>query len=270
MLVTMAGEEVAILLVALLIYWCIDKKRGFSIASSLLFALSASMVVKAIVRQSRPFQVLSSIHGKRLSTATGYSFPSGHTTGASSFYSAIMALFGVKPVRCLCLALIILIPISRLYLGVHWPIDIVGGLIIGLGIPFFCLKTFEALEGERKARFTLAIGTGATIMGAILGILLQCGKVDPVAFGDLVSTFSLFGGFYLGASQDTGFSTNCTYRKKALRYLGGVLGIMLIMALKKIIPSDAYAIGKVVRYVALGLWATWIWPLVGKRLAIFD
>ncbi|MDD7201783.1 MAG: phosphatase PAP2 family protein [Sphaerochaetaceae bacterium] len=271
-LITMFGEEGVILLIALAIYWCVDKRRGFSIASCLLFSLSCSMVVKAIVRLPRPFQVLSSIKGKRVETATGYSFPSGHSTAASAFYGATAFAFPRPLLIVSCSLLVILVPLSRVYLGVHWPLDVIGGMIIGLGTVLCSYRTFSALEGKILERFTLTIGLGTLAVGLASGILLQAGAADPVAFGDLVSTFNLFSGFYLGVSLESrhvGFSCDCKATTKLLRYLGGVAGILLIMALKKILPAEIYALGKILRYLLLGLWVTFLWPLWGRKLRIF-
>lgn len=271
-LVTMFGEEGVILLIALAIYWCVDKRRGFSIASCLLFSLSCSMVVKAIVRHPRPFQVLSSIQGKRVGTATGYSFPSGHSTAASAFYGATACAFPRPASIILSLLLVILVPLSRVYLGVHWPIDVIGGLIIGLGTVLFCYRIFSVLEGKPLEHFTLAIGLGTLVIGLVSGTLLQANVVDPVAFGDLVSTFNLFSGFYLGfylESRHVDYTCDCGTTTKLLRYLGGIAGILSIMALKKLLPAEFYALGKIVRYLLLGLWATFLWPLCGRKLRLF-
>lgn len=271
-LLTMFGEEGVILLIALAIYWCVDKRRGFSIASCLFFSLSCSMVVKAIVRHPRPFQVLSSIKGKRIGTATGYSFPSGHSTAASAFYGATACAFPRPILIVPCALLVILVPLSRIYLGVHWPLDVIGGLVIGLGTVLFCYRIFSALEGKALERFTLAIGLGTLAIGLVSGILLQAQAVDPVAFGDLVSTFNLFSGFYLGVfleCRHVDYTCDCKAATKLLRYLGGIAGILAIMALRKLLPAELYALGKILRYLLLGLWVTFLWPLWGRKLRLF-
>ena len=97
-LMTMLGEETVFIIAVALFLWLSSKKRGFVVFSSLFTALIGMSVLKAVVKAPRPFQVLQEIEGKRIATATGYSFPSGHTTGAASFYSALAITFA--PLSC--------------------------------------------------------------------------------------------------------------------------------------------------------------------------
>ena len=121
-LVSMAGEIIIPLFIILLVYWCIDKKRGYAVTLSMLTALITTQIVTAIVRYPRPVMVYPElIGGGRLETATGYSFPSGHSTGASSFYGSLAVLFRSRILRAIAIILIVMVPVSRMYLGVHWP-----------------------------------------------------------------------------------------------------------------------------------------------------
>ena len=159
-----------------------------------------------------------------------------------------------------------------MYLCVQWPLDVIGGLVIGLGISLYSYRIFSALEGNVLERFTLTVGLGTLCVGIVSGLLLQAHLVDEVAFGDFVSTFNLFAGFYLGIHLEhkhLGFDCDCQVKTKLLRYGGGIIGILAIMALKKVLPQDLQAIGKIVRYLSLGLWATFLWPLGGRKLGLF-
>ena len=84
--ISLLGEIAVPLLVLSLMYWCISRRKAFAVLSSLMAALLATQVVKAIVRSPRPFQAHPElIEGGRIETATGYSFPSGHSTTSSAF-----------------------------------------------------------------------------------------------------------------------------------------------------------------------------------------
>ena len=90
-----------------------------------------NMVIKTVVDRTRPFLAVPGIHN--LITAHGSSFPSGHTgtsfAAAGVLWQTLPRLYGAG-----ALALAALIGLSRLYLGVHYPSDVLGGMLIGLTI----------------------------------------------------------------------------------------------------------------------------------------
>ena len=99
------GEIILPLVLLCLIHWCISKKKSFAIAVPLLSAQYISQVLKAIIRYPRPFQVHPDlIEPGRLSTATGYSFPSGHSTLSGVFYSSLAVAGWKRWLTALCLS----------------------------------------------------------------------------------------------------------------------------------------------------------------------
>lgn len=104
---------------------------AYAVALSAFGAIALSSVVKIIVDRSRP-----PVH--HLEAVSSASFPSGHATQSTAFYLAVlMALVTGKPARVRAAAaigaavLIIAIAISRVYLGVHYPTDVVAGMVLG-------------------------------------------------------------------------------------------------------------------------------------------
>ncbi|MDT3358358.1 MAG: phosphatase PAP2 family protein, partial [Spirochaetota bacterium] len=190
------GEQTFVIAVILYIFYNYDKKKGFGLFTSVLFAVLGMGILKAVVRAPRPFQVLESIDGKRLETATGYSFPSGHTTTGASFYTALALTFKKRPVSILCAVMMALVGLSRLYLGVHWPIDVFAGLLLGVAISFTVSRYLNALydDKNKRIRLSLWIGSLSFAAGAITAILLNTGTIDEVAFTDLMKVFALGGG----------------------------------------------------------------------------
>ena len=117
---TMLGEIAVPLIVLLILSWCVSRKKAVAVALSLLSALLVSQTLKAIFRVPRPFQVYpDKIRGGRLSTATGYSFPSGHSTTSGAFYSALIMTVWKKWATLIFIIPIILVPVSRMILGVE-------------------------------------------------------------------------------------------------------------------------------------------------------
>lgn len=116
-----------------LVFWLMNRQLGAMLFSSALAAFSIELplykLVKHVVRRSRPCNVLSPAEpGVRVRDR--FSFPSGHTAGAflmatvvSSFYPLISAVF---------FAWAALVGLSRIYLGVHYPTDVLAGMVVGI------------------------------------------------------------------------------------------------------------------------------------------
>jgi len=112
------------------------RKVGFLISLSLIGSLLINnMFLKNTIARPRPYNVVPGLT-RLVPALTDYSFPSGHT-GSSFAAAVIIALYMPKKYGVPALILAILIAFSRLYLGVHYPTDILGGMITGTGIALF-------------------------------------------------------------------------------------------------------------------------------------
>jgi undecaprenyl-diphosphatase len=228
--------------------------------------------LKAIVKAPRPFQVIESIEGKRVQTATGYSFPSGHTTGAASFYSSVAATYKKRALSILCALLILLVGLSRMYLGVHWPLDVFGGLALGITGTALLLPLFSRLyeNEDLLVSFTMITGFISIFIALVLVVTMEIGVSDIVAYEDVMKLLSLLGCGYVGFSfaQSTLFYEVKAKRSlKWIRYIIGILVIAGIQGMKLILP-DMLLI-TFFRYSIIGLWITFLFPYVGMKLSLF-
>ncbi|MBK5200375.1 MAG: phosphatase PAP2 family protein [Spirochaetaceae bacterium] len=266
------GEEAIIIIILGWILYGIDKKKGFAICGSILSATIAMGIIKAIVRAPRPFQVLTEIKGKRLSTATGYSFPSGHASVSSSMYSSIAIAFKKKTLSIICATTIVLVAISRMYLGVHWPIDVFGGIIIGITSSFILYSVFYKISGDKtlKQKVSLRIGSIFFVVSFILCILLSNNLIDTVAFSDLLKTIALAGGAYFGfffESKYINYSVDGkTITKIARLIILVICSLLIIVGIKALFGVSYYYIGAFVRYNTVGIFLTYLFPLIFKKL----
>lgn len=127
------GAYCLILVATLSAIFIKDKKIAFSIPINLMVITGLNLLLKNIVERPRP-------EGYRLITETGYSFPSGHSMISAAFYGLIIYFIWknvkdkkLKYISCALLGiLIVLIGISRIYLGVHYASDVIGGFTISI------------------------------------------------------------------------------------------------------------------------------------------
>lgn len=182
---TICTETMSVILIATILYWCIDKKCG----QRLLFALISSITINSIIKNNlkvkRPIGS-EGLESMRIETATGYSFPSGHTQTATTVWVSIMEYFKNKWIIILGIIMILGAGVSRLYLGVHWPSDVLGGLIIGTIISLAFVKIFDYID-ETKSYYILFIIL--IVFGVIVYFIQE---------KDLIKYFGMCTGFVLG------------------------------------------------------------------------
>ncbi len=133
---TFLGEETVFMVLALVLFWCVDKWKGYYLLSAGFLGTILSQAMKLICRVPRPwvrdpgFTVVESAKAG----ATGYSFPSGHTQGATCSFGGIARMTKRTWLRWAMAGLIVLIGFSRMYLGAHYPSDVGVGLLVGLAV----------------------------------------------------------------------------------------------------------------------------------------
>lgn len=132
--ITWFGGAIALLLIAVLLFIFIkNKKIGVCIASNLVIITILNQVFKAILQRPRPTEY-------RMINETGYSFPSGHSMVSMAFYGYLIYLIykhiknkWLKWFLIIALSLLILlIGLSRIYLGVHYVSDVVAGFVVSI------------------------------------------------------------------------------------------------------------------------------------------
>lgn len=272
-LLSFAGEETFLILILLTIYYTVDKRAGFSIFSSLLCAQTMTNAIKSVVRAPRPFMVHESLSADRIETATGYSFPSGHTAGAAAFYPALGRESGKKSIVAVTIILAVLIGLSRNILAVHWPVDVLVGLIIGLVFSLAMTRLFDRIWEDRKRRFLFSsiMGSSSALIAIILCTVLSLNLVDEMAYSDLMKILSLSAGAYGGAVLEmrmVNFSTENSLLKKVLSVLIAMAVAAAIMFVREMLPETLYYPGALAGYALLGLWATGLFPLIAVKTSL--
>jgi undecaprenyl-diphosphatase len=172
--ITLLGEESLFLAVALMIFWCVDKKNGYYLMIVSFVGLCFNQFLKLLCRIPRPwvldpdFPIVESAR----EAATGYSFPSGHTQTAVGCYGAIARATKHRALRISMIVLIVLVAFSRMYLGVHTPWDVLVSLLIGstLVLALYPLIT----RAMQSPRWMYAIISALILLAAAFAVYVEC------------------------------------------------------------------------------------------------
>lgn len=134
LLVTQLGEETAFLVLAMIFFWCVDKKRGYLLMSVGFIGTMANQFMKLWFRVPRPWVMDDNftILEEAREAAAGYSFPSGHTTSAVGTFGSIAASAAHKWTKVLAVTIAVLVGLSRMYIGVHTPADVIVGALTSI------------------------------------------------------------------------------------------------------------------------------------------
>lgn len=252
--ITMMGEEYFFVIALTLIYWCVDKKFGYKLGFAILGSTALNAGIKEVFKVPRPIGE-PGIRSLRVQTATGYSFPSGHTQGASTFWISLMLHVKKRFLYILGIVLILLVGISRLYLGVHRPVDVICGLLLALVWVLASNKMFDYAERSGRKQIFLAF-----IIPAVLVMFF-------IKNADYYKAVGMLLGFYAGYIIEPvyiGFDVKATLVQNILKMIIGVGGILIVrVLLKMVLPSSI--ISDFIRYMLMGLWATIAAPYIFKK-----
>lgn len=275
LLITHLGEETAFLVTALIVFWCVDKNRGYYIMTVGFCGTILNQMLKLACRVPRPwvkdpsFNVVEAAKGE----ATGYSFPSGHSQSAVGTFGALALTGKHKYLRRMFAAIAVLVPLSRIYLGVHTPQDILVGSLsavvliflfrfvsrgkhlpavllsmAGLSV-FYLVYAQFLLDGTAmdEYNYTHGVQNAYTLMGAIFGMLIV----------------------HIVDEKWVHFEVKALWWAQSLKVLGGLALVLAVkIGLKAPLNSllGAYP-GRAVRYFLVVMVAGCLWPLTFRWFA---
>ncbi len=137
-LFTYMGDEIFYLIFFPFIIWCVDFRFGIRLTILFLINFYVNGLAKLLADQPRPFQLDSRVQSLVKESTGG--FPSGHTQNTFVVWAYLAIFFKQKWLWAIAVIIMIMVPISRLYVGVHFPTDLLGGYIIGIIVLFLYLK----------------------------------------------------------------------------------------------------------------------------------
>ncbi len=270
--ITYLGDEIAFLVAALIMFWCVDKRKGYYILSVGFIGTIANQFMKLWFRIPRPWVRDESftILEQAREGASGYSFPSGHTQSSVGTFGGIAAVVKNKAVKAICIAVAILVPFSRMYIGVHTPQDILVAAVMAL-ILIFVLRPLILDNDGKYIPVVLCVMTALSV--AYLCFVSFYPFPADVDAHNLASgaknAYTLLGaliGFivvYYVDEKWLQFPVSAVWWAQILKI---AIGLVLVLAVKSGLSSPLKNLlgeypGRMVRYFLIVIVAGILWPL---------
>ena len=276
-------------LIVAMVYWVFSKRAGGWIMLNLAASYWLNGIIKLTACVYRPWirdaRVVPA--GDSITTATGYSFPSGHTMFATAYYgSGAVCCWQKKKTRPLSVVFIILLLLTmfaRNYLGVHTPQDVLVGCAASLVVLAVSMPLYRTMqEGDSKSDTkVLLIGLVVVILSALYitckpypmdyvngALLVDPEKMKPDSIGGIGALLGILLGWYL-EKRFVRFENPADKRKGLLIGLVGFVPLVLWMYfISKIAPAMiGEAAAKGLRFGVAYLFILALWPMVIQKFA---
>jgi membrane-associated phospholipid phosphatase len=262
---TFLGNEEFYFLILPLIYWCFSKTTGFRLFYIFMLSVYVNSFLKIAFAVTRPIgaEGVNNLFVSSAEVGSHYphdSFPSGHAQGSATLwgylaYTSRSAIFMIS-----AFILILLISVSRLYTGLHWPTDIIVGISLGFGI---------ILVAVFVDKFLSSLGDGIKwILAIVVPITLVL--VFPEEEGFKFSGILLGAGVgYLLEGKLVNMKISRSIIRKVVAFAVGIAGMFAIqVGLKEVFPEQY--IFDFIRYGFIGFWGLFLAPIIFVTLRIYE
>jgi membrane-associated phospholipid phosphatase len=302
--VTTLGSEGFFLLLAVLVFWCIDKPLGVDMALLLMITGAANITLKALLWGPRPYWSAPLL---QLTSAASFSTPSGHAAHATALFGYLAWWLVVgrpqnerrqgSPLRGFVAGLLLLcaysVCLSRVYLGVHFPGDVIWGCTEGIVVLVAYVGVKPRLAAwlrEASLGTHVALATAAAAAVLLLNLLFLASRQSPTlaaeadllytqaraqAMNEAVNLAGLVLGVWTGLTLEqrhVRFLTTGSARQRALRYGLGLAGLLAIgLGLLRVFPEAPWTLSLLLRggtAAAAALWAVLAWPRLFVRMGL--
>jgi membrane-associated phospholipid phosphatase len=262
--ITFMGEEEFFLVLLPLIFWCVDSAAGARLVVVFLLSAYLNTGLKDVFQHPRPFDIDPTV---KLHEVGGYGLPSGHSQSAVVVWGTMALQFRKRWLWIVAILLMVLIGFSRIYLGVHFPTDVLAGWAVGAVVLALYLAWGPRIEaGLRRAGLARQLVVAVVVPLALM-------LVHPTK--DITSSMAVLMGLGVGMAlgrRVAPYTTAGSSGQRALRFLVGVVGVLVLyLGLSLLFPSEGeplYLVLRAVRYASIGLWAALGAPWLFLRLGL--
>lgn len=235
--ITYFGQEICILAVTCLFYWCLDKNFAYRLGFIYFSAGLCIQTLKITFRIPRPWILDPEFHpvASAVPAATGYSFPSGHTQGGTCLFVPLALRSRKFWQKCLCILMFLAIGFSRMYLGVHTPKDVLTAMAVSLFFTAIIWKFGDnLLEENRYTKMISVILLILSFLTAFYALLLFRQNIIEVKYAaDCCKAAGAGLGFAAGFYLERTYLNFCSRCRNVSHLLQRMtVGLLLTLVLK--------------------------------------
>jgi len=268
--ITDLGATEFYMVVIPILYWCISKSLGFSLAIALSVSNYINVGIKFIFCRLRPYVVFPHLDAPEYLklTGTGYSFPSGHGQVSSTFWTYLARSAREKWIAVTGIIVVVFVAFTRVYATVHYPTDVLVGAVLGLAIAYLYAEIENRVraslpEGKKRVSFLLAVSVVVPGLAFALSALFNPYFTEEVA--QVLGFIAGAGVGYTLESEYVKYDVRATLPTQIIKIVLGLAGVIGIRyGLKAVFPGTAF--WNMLRYAAVAVWATLVAPFVFKSL----
>lgn len=273
--ITECGGELVFMAAAITMFWCVSKALGYYMLTVGFTGTVLNQFLKLAFRIPRPWvkDPEFTIVERARAAATGYSFPSGHTQNVFASFGCGLRWTKRTWLRAVCAAVIVLTAFSRMYLGVHTPLDVGVSFGIGLVLVVALYPLFLRIDERPNAMYWIFGVMIALNLAYLLYTELWTfpADVDAVnlaegrknAYTLLGAVLGMTGAYYLDRKY-VHFDVHAVWWAQVLKV---VLGLTLTVALRTVLKAPLLALfgghdlAHLLRYFLIVLFAGGVWPM---------
>jgi len=266
---TFCGEETFALAIICFLYWCYNKRLariiclGFFSSGLIVQALKLTFCIPRPWVLRPTFQPMSNF----IDSATGYSFPSGHTQNSSALFGSLAFLSKKMWQRIIFSCMIIGVAFSRMYFGYHTPKDVIASVLISLMLVFLINKVLP-IHTYKISHVAIFLGVFSAFVLIYIMILKNLPNADLTQFDDCFKAAGAGIGFALGWYIEPTY-INFDERKgshlfQLVKLLFGLLLAILLKFGLKIILGTSLTAGAV-RYFVLVCFIMILYPIIIEK-----
>lgn len=271
LLITQLGEETAFLVMSLILFWCVDKYMGYYILSVGFIGTLANQFMKLIFRVPRPWVLDENftILEQAREAASGYSFPSGHTQSAVGTFGGIAYTTKNRWIRLFAIIIAVLVPLSRMYIGVHTPLDV----LVAAGMAVLLIIMLKPVVFGFQGKYIKYLLTLMTLISVSFLYYVEFypfpRDIDTHNLtSGIKNAYTLFGAMigllavYIVDKKWLNFTTKAVWWGQIIKVAGGLLLVLLVKSGLKAPLNILFgeSLGRAARYFLIVIVAGIVWP----------
>lgn len=265
--ISLIVDQTLLISVVCYLYWCYDKKIAQKLALGFFASGLVVQSMKIVFRIPRPWILDSRIKPteKMLETATGYSFPSGHTQTATSICYSVLENFKRSKFKYVLIVFPFLMMFSRMYVRVHSPMDVCVSFLVSSLIVFGCLYFLNKDYKKYMVIFCALFSLIAFVSLIYAMIIVSNGTTTYELVEDAVKIYGAVFGFSLGTVMEMK-CLNFSIKKRSIleQVLIVIVGLIGTLAMKsglKILLPE-HMLVDVFRYFMTIFWIMFLYPAI--------